>query len=109
MISGATWHYWFPAYDANYRRYSPGRILLLEMIRSAAEFGVRYIDLGAGGEPYKEHVGNDAAKIASGSMELPSLVAAGRFLYRACSALVPRALRTRLPVQKVKRMFPGLR
>jgi len=47
MRSDRVWHSWFPVYNNTYHAYSPGLILLLEMIRAAAaRDGVDYMDLG---------------------------------------------------------------
>lgn len=46
-------HYWFPTYDFELARYSPGSILLLEMAQAASERGIGRLDLGKGDDPYK--------------------------------------------------------
>ena len=73
MRSESVWHYWFPAYDAAYARYSPGLILLLEMARRAEDVGPRIIDLGKGEALYKERLANGAVPLAEGSVQLASL------------------------------------
>src|SRR5262249_9713328 len=35
MRSSSVWHYWFPTYDTAFARYSPGMLLLLEMMHAA--------------------------------------------------------------------------
>jgi CelD/BcsL family acetyltransferase involved in cellulose biosynthesis len=61
--SARVWHCWFPAYNRELSRYSPGLMLLLELARAAAPLGIREIDLGKGEAPYK-------LALASGSHEL---------------------------------------
>jgi CelD/BcsL family acetyltransferase involved in cellulose biosynthesis len=80
MRAGPVWHYWFPAYDPAYARYSPGLILLLKLAQHAAEQGVRIIDLGKGMNPYKIRLMNSSVTLVVGAAELPSLL---RFR-RAC-------------------------
>ena len=41
-------HWWFPAYDQALATYSPGRVLLAELARTAADLGLSKIDLGRG-------------------------------------------------------------
>jgi CelD/BcsL family acetyltransferase involved in cellulose biosynthesis len=53
LRSGSVWHCWFPAYNRELRRYSPGLMLLLELARAAPPLGVCEIDLGKGEAPYK--------------------------------------------------------
>jgi CelD/BcsL family acetyltransferase involved in cellulose biosynthesis len=47
---------WFPAYDPEFARYSPGLILMMRMIESAAASGLSTIELGRSGAVYKERL-----------------------------------------------------
>lgn len=80
MRSATVWHYWFPAYDPAYAKYSSGLILLLKMAESAPAMGIRTIDLGCGEHSYKERLMNGAVMVAQGSVERPSIVTATRRL-----------------------------
>ncbi len=66
MRSRRSWHYWFPAYDLRFARYSPGLLLLLEIAAHAAAEGIRRVDLGKGEEPYKRRLANGAVEVAEG-------------------------------------------
>lgn len=66
MRSLHNWHYWFPAYDPRFARYSPGLVLLLRMAQWAPAAGLRRIDLGKGEEPYKRRLGSAESSVASG-------------------------------------------
>src|SRR5262249_2704366 len=46
MRSRTVWHYWFPAYDREFARYSPAPILLLKMAQCAEPLGMQWIDIG---------------------------------------------------------------
>ncbi|MCX7592526.1 MAG: GNAT family N-acetyltransferase [Fischerella sp.] len=76
MRSQSVWHSWFPSYDRKFEKYSPGLILLLKMVESAQTLGLQTIDLGKGGESYKQRVANAAVPLAEGSVEIPSLISA---------------------------------
>jgi len=78
MRSATIWHYWFPAYDPQYARFSPGLVLLLKMIEAAGELGLDGIDLGKGASLYKDRFANTEIPLAEGSVERSSLRAAGR-------------------------------
>ncbi|MGH9799688.1 MAG: GNAT family N-acetyltransferase, partial [Blastocatellia bacterium] len=82
MQAGAVWHYWFPAYDACYSRYSPGIILLLKMAEAATDLGVSAIDFGKGTAVYKERFKNGCVAVAEGSVIRPSLLKVGRQINR---------------------------
>jgi CelD/BcsL family acetyltransferase involved in cellulose biosynthesis len=64
-----TWHYWFPSYNKEAAKYSPGMILLLKMAEHAPKIGVSIIDLGMGMSPYKERLMNSSSILASGRLE----------------------------------------
>src|SRR5262249_34428529 len=46
LRSRTVWHYWFPAYDRELARFSPGMVLLVKMIEEAARRGLGRLDLG---------------------------------------------------------------
>ncbi len=77
MRSATVWHYWFPAYDLAFSKYSPGVILLLKMAEAAPAMGIKTIDLGCGEHSYKERLMNGFISTAKGSVELtcPATVA----------------------------------
>jgi CelD/BcsL family acetyltransferase involved in cellulose biosynthesis len=72
MYSHKIWHSWFPAYNHEFEKYSPGFILLLEMIEAACERNIDYIDLGKGLSLYKKRVMTGAIAVAQGEVALPS-------------------------------------
>lgn len=45
---------WFPAYDPEFARFSPGLVMHLLMAEGAAADGVSYVDLGRGHKEYKD-------------------------------------------------------
>lgn len=69
MRSSGVLHHWFPAYDHEFYRYSPGLILLLELAREAADRGVRRIDLGKGNDQYKDSFRSAGMNVAAGAVD----------------------------------------
>jgi CelD/BcsL family acetyltransferase involved in cellulose biosynthesis len=61
--------WWFPAYDPEFARYSPGLILLLSLIAAAAERDVPVIDLGRGEHGYKLRVTPHFSEVAEGCVD----------------------------------------
>lgn len=59
-------HGWFPAYDVEFARWSPGLQLWIKLIESAEQQGITRIDLGSGGEAFKDRVANAATMVAEG-------------------------------------------
>jgi CelD/BcsL family acetyltransferase involved in cellulose biosynthesis len=73
-------HYWFTAYNKNLQRHSPGLVLLVELLRWAAERGLERVDLGKGGEPYKQSLMSAADPIAKVAVDSRPLNASARKL-----------------------------
>jgi CelD/BcsL family acetyltransferase involved in cellulose biosynthesis len=87
MRSRGVLHWWFPAYQAELGRYSPGIILLLRLAEALRGAGVGTLDLGKGDAPYKSALMTRAAELREGRVEMPSLLAAARRFFP------PRAVR----------------
>jgi CelD/BcsL family acetyltransferase involved in cellulose biosynthesis len=74
LISGSVWHYWFPAYDPEFSKYSPGLNLLLMMVQDAGPRGIEVIDLGKGHNVrYKDTLKSYEIPLAEGSVCRPSI------------------------------------
>jgi len=80
MRSRDALHWWFPAYDPRFARFSPGRVLLLELARDAENRGLCMIDLGRGDEPYKTRLATGGTPLAEGAVVLSRPLAVGRRL-----------------------------
>jgi CelD/BcsL family acetyltransferase involved in cellulose biosynthesis len=93
LARGSTLSSWFPAFDREYRLYSPGLVLLLGLAAEAAEHGIERMDLGRGENDYKLRVANESYAVAAGR------VPAHGVTYRAALRVrhlgwVPRKVRT---------------
>ena len=93
MRSRTVWHYWFPAYDRETARYSPGLILLLKMAQACEELGLRTIDLGTGITLYKKRLMNTSVPVAEGSVQRPSWLSLWRGARRKLRTLIERNTR----------------
>jgi CelD/BcsL family acetyltransferase involved in cellulose biosynthesis len=60
--------WWFPTYNPEFARYSPGLILLLDIIAEAAKRGLRMVDLGRGEHGYKLRVTSRFYEVAEGEV-----------------------------------------
>ncbi len=70
MRSHQVWHWWFPSYSRGFSKYSPGSILLFEMIQNTRNGTMKSIDLGKDWDRYKEQFSNTSVKLAEGSVTL---------------------------------------
>jgi CelD/BcsL family acetyltransferase involved in cellulose biosynthesis len=86
MRSRTIWHYWFPAYNPEFAKYSPGLILLLKIAQHAPQLGLNTIDLGTGLTLYKRRLMNASVSVAEGSVERPSWLSLMRGVRRRAKA-----------------------
>jgi CelD/BcsL family acetyltransferase involved in cellulose biosynthesis len=92
MRSATTLHYWFPTYDTQAAKVSPGLLLFAAMCRDAALHGIVRIELGTGDEPYKLMLANAAIPVAQGfigGLSLPALLRRGRHGVEAAMGRLP--------------------
>ena len=59
-------YYLMPAYEANWSKYSPGRLLMEELVRWCQEQGLPSFDLGIGDEKYKMRFNGAELKLFRG-------------------------------------------
>ena len=69
MRSATDWHWWFPSYDIEVRKYGPGILLIHGAATSASDAGVDRIDFGRGASAYKRVFANGETALCEGSME----------------------------------------
>ncbi|REE98916.1 GNAT family N-acetyltransferase [Thermomonospora umbrina] len=75
---------WFPVYDPEFARYSPGMALHLHMAEAAAKEGIREMDLGPGvGWRYKEELRSRETPVGEGVVRRPCPAAAAHWVGRA--------------------------
>jgi CelD/BcsL family acetyltransferase involved in cellulose biosynthesis len=107
MRSRSVWHYWFPAYNMKYAKYSPGLILLLGIAERAPGLGVKRIDLGKGTEAYKDRFATGSIPVMEGSIEMPSVALVGRRVFGAIACFLERTsidLPARLILRRLRKL-----
>lgn len=100
-------HAWMIAHDADFARYSPGLLLMAEILRWAPEAGFRELDLGPGAYRFKESLSNAARPIAAGFVGLPSAAALVRAAeYKVCrvAEALPLGAASQLPGKVMRRL-----
>jgi CelD/BcsL family acetyltransferase involved in cellulose biosynthesis len=83
MRSRGVLHSWFPVYDKDLHKWSPGRMLLVAMAQACEPEGITRIDLGRGTEQHKHSFGSASVDVAEGAAEVGSPVTAVRQAWRA--------------------------
>jgi CelD/BcsL family acetyltransferase involved in cellulose biosynthesis len=66
---------WFPAYNPDLARFSPGMACMLSLVEAAANDGLQRLDLGEGAADYKESFKNFDDHVAEGWTERPTATA----------------------------------
>jgi CelD/BcsL family acetyltransferase involved in cellulose biosynthesis len=84
---------WFPAYDTRFRRYSPGLNMHLRLAEGAAAAAVQHLDMGPGGEGYKQRLRSRDLIVAQGRVVRRSPGAVLHWVRRASSDRLHRAIR----------------
>ena len=91
MTSEARCHYWFPAYDPDFNKVSPGLLLLLEKIRFASEAGRASVELGPGDYDFKRNLGSWQVPLAQGCILTASAPATLRSAARSLAGAIEKA------------------
>ncbi|MFF3325454.1 GNAT family N-acetyltransferase [Streptomyces sp. NPDC002889] len=73
---------WFPAYDPEFAKYSPGLALHLRMAEGAAAAGIGMLDLGRGDAEYKDALKTGELRVHEGASVRPGARAALLWLGR---------------------------
>lgn len=74
-------HMWFPAYNTDFERYSPGLILLLKLAEQAADRNIVRIDLGPGEERYKQNFKSGDRLVCEGMVSQRVMYSTARGLW----------------------------
>ena len=90
LLSGRAYHLWFPVYDPEFARYSPGALMTLETLRVLAERGVVQADFGPGAEDYKHAFADPRGQVLEGDVLADPLVEAMRTVLSRAVARTPR-------------------
>lgn len=67
---------WFPAYDPEFAKYSPGLVLHLRMAEAAAAEGIGLLDMGRGPAAYKDSLKTGELAVYEGAVTRPGVGAA---------------------------------
>lgn len=101
MHSKRVFHYWFPTYDNDFSRYSPGGILLNHIAKQCAELGIVRLDLGKGDERYKKSFESGGIELIAGAADSrPLHIAARRAWFRTVAWGRESPLRRQLKLPK---------
>lgn len=64
--AGTVLHWWFPVYDPDFSAYSPGWMLLRELVAACPGLGVDRLDLGRGDDEYKRRAKTGETQVSQG-------------------------------------------
>lgn len=99
-------HAWFIAHDDDLGRYSPGVVLITEVIRWAADTGRLELDLGTGDYRFKLSLANRSRAVRHGFVGRPSFAAAIRgaeYSLRSAAESLPLGRLSQVPAKAMRR------
>lgn len=107
-------HCWFIAHDHDFERYSPGVVLIDQILRWGAVQGHREMDLGPGDYRFKLQLANRTRELAHGFVGRPSpatLVRSAQYGVRNAAEALPLGRVSALPGKAMRRLdlWRGLR
>ncbi|MFJ4619008.1 GNAT family N-acetyltransferase [Streptomyces sp. NPDC088812] len=86
---------WFPAYDPEFAKFSPGLVLHLRMAEASAAEGIGLLDLGRGAAEYKDSLKTGELPVYEGAWTRPGVGAAFHWLSREPSRRAHHFVRAR--------------
>jgi len=107
LRQGPVLHAWFIAHDEAFARYSPGVILINDILKWAPAQGVRELDLGPGDYRFKHSLANVKRDVAHGYVGRPSAAALARgvaYRVRATAEALPLGRFSALPGKAMRRL-----
>ena len=102
--SGRTLYYWFPAFNPEFDKYTPGYLLLTLLLQHLQELGCDALDFGPGSEKYKMYFANTKVLVGRGFVELPSVLNFGRAAWRSVHGTLQKSQVARSLVGPIMRM-----
>lgn len=107
MLTDTMLHYWFPVFDPQFAKYSPGTELLLRVAERASSMGIRKLDLGYGDDAYKFRFANATESVQCGLITTSSTrfqLAKARYIWRQRLKQIPMK-----PMVKrvLRKFYPG--
>lgn len=90
LLSGEAYHLWFPTYNAEFSRFSPGALLTFETLRALADEGVAYADFGPGAEDYKRAFADPGRLVIEGDITADPFMEGLRAVVRQTVSASPR-------------------
>lgn len=91
LTSGARHHLWFPIYEPALAKYSPGGLMTLDTLETAAARGITRVDFGVDADAYKHDFADPAEIVFEGLIER-RLSSRGRRMRRIGASRLARRL-----------------
>jgi CelD/BcsL family acetyltransferase involved in cellulose biosynthesis len=114
LFGGGVVHAWFIAHEADFAKYSPGVILIDEILKWGSANGVRQLDLGPGDYRFKFQLANATRTVAYGFVGVDpaaSLVREAQYKVRTTVEALPLGRVSNWPGKAMRRvdLWRGLR
>ncbi|MEO8493991.1 MAG: GNAT family N-acetyltransferase [Planctomycetota bacterium] len=104
LRSGPVLHGWVTAYNPQFRKFSPGLMLIVKLAQAAESAGITRIDMGRGDESFKRNFCSGATRVAEGAVDRRLVVGAMKRSW-VCAKAMLRGTPLREPGQRLLRQF----
>ena len=105
LRAGHVLHWWFPVYDSPFAQFSPGWILLRELVISSPALGISRIDLGRGEDEYKRRAKTGEFMVSQGTV----VRGKGRHILRHAQSSAVRVLKSSALAPKLVKIVHAAR
>lgn len=107
MLTDKTLHYWFPIFDHQYARYSPGTEMMMRVAQECCQRGIEKLDLGYGDDPWKFKFSNSNTQVLNGQVNFnPVELRLARMRYVVRNKLKEIPMKP-LAKSVLRKFFPG--
>jgi len=107
LCNGSVAHAWFIAHSEAFERYSPGVVLIADMLQWGSANGMRELDLGPGDYRFKLQLSNLKREVGHGYVGRPgpsTLVRAAAYSVRDAAEALPLGRASALPGKAMRRL-----
>jgi CelD/BcsL family acetyltransferase involved in cellulose biosynthesis len=107
LCSGGVAHAWFIAHDDSFGRYSPGVVLIADMLQWGAANGMKELDLGPGDYRFKLQLANVKREVGHGYVgraAASTLVRAAAYGVRDAAERLPLGRASAIPGKAMRRL-----
>ena len=106
IVEAGLLHYWFPAYNPKFARYSPGTALFKRIVSESTHAGIHCIDMGYGEQPYKRKQTDTVTMVSHGCVSTSGTYRTWRRVTHSATKVVKKIPMKESVKQVVRKLHP---